>query len=556
MVLLNERMSIITEFKTPAMKRTCLTFSLAAALSTAAFLQSCNQMEEAAKPVAPAGEELKTAASDHGTYQLVSALGGKTAEIANFALTDSVKMHLGTYTGAAHQLWRVQKQGTAFKIMNTGSGKYAQSALISGTQQLIQNFLITGNTQLWNIASAGNGYYKITNKANGLALTNADTGNVTLATYANNNTQWWSFTQLEDKAYRDDQVVNFFHRKHGSISFDQGNSIPLSYGPNAGKVLWIAEDTYTEKLLKPNGKFNCPQFFDIHNSALLQPASHSWNEAETQNVISHNSIYDYEFIASPGEHNSSFTWPGVGIEIGNHVYMYAYEGPKSNGFDKSVIYDFTENATGGLDWGTGVRHEVAGVSDQTKISYSVGMVKPGDGYVYAYGAKTIFLFKNIFVARFAESDPFTWTFWNGSTWAAAPVFTSVAAIHFIGHDDGTLANTAVSYVNGKYVMMQMDLGYFCDNTPHSIYTSTASSVTGPFTDKVEVFSIEDRLNGHLCNYYTPCIHPQFDNGQDELLLTYCLNYTACSVSTCTNGYLDPNYYQVKAIRVPYARIGL
>jgi hypothetical protein len=240
--------------------------------------------------------------------------------------------------------------------------------------------------------------------------------------------------------------------------------------------------------------------------------------------------------------------------VKNHVYMYAYEGGQS--FNRVVIYDFTENATGGLDWGTGVRDSVPGVSDQNTIGYAEGMVKPGDGYVYAYGSKNIFIYKDLYVARFSEQTPLKWTFWNGSAWAATPTDTAAAMIQFIGHDPGTLANVCVSYVNGKYVMMQMDLGYFCDNTPHDVYMSVSNSPTGPFTNKVAVFTIEDMINGHLCNYYTPSIHPEFDNGKNELLVTYCLNYTACDVSTCTNGYLDPNYYQVKGVRIPYALIGL
>jgi len=505
----------------------------------------------------PEGEKLKIAADvggNYGTFQLISVSTGKSAEIANLSLADGGQADLVAYTGTGHQQWRLSDEGNGyFKIMNDGSGKYMQSYYYNNTQQLIQVFSDTSSAQLWSITSTGNGYYKAINKSTGLAITSVDSGVLKLAPYVNNNTQWWSYNQFASQAYRDDHVVSFFHRKHGSISFDQGNSIPLS----DGRSVWVTEDTYTQNdNLQPNGEFKCGWFFDIHNSLLLQPANHSWDEAQTNNIITHNSTHQYEALASPGDHNATETWPGVGVEIGNHVYMYAYEGPQQNGFNDVVIYDFTEGAGGSLDWGTGVRHAIPGVSDQDTITYAAGMVKPGDGYVYAYGTQNVFLVKFLYVARFAENNPFVWTFWNGTTWAARPSYNTAAQVTNIGHDNSVQANTAISYVNGKYVMMQMDLGYFCDNNPHNIYMSTSTSMFGPFTPLKTVFTIEDMISGHLCNYYTPAIHPEFVNGKNELLITYCLNYTSCQVSTCPDGYLDPNFYQVKGVRVPYSEIGL
>jgi hypothetical protein len=528
------------------------------------LLQGCSKNNSetgtarpAAIPVhyAPKGESLKiNGTSDHGTFQLISVSTGKSSEIANLSLADGGTSDLAAFTGIAHQVWRIWDAGNGyFRIMNDGSGKYIQSYLYAGIQQLIQVFKDTISAQMWSITSTGNGYYKCINKATGLAITApADTGEVTLAAYTDKSSQWWTYNQFADQTYRDDYVVNFFHRQHGSISFDQGNSIPLSNG----SVVWVTEDTYTQyDNMQPNGEFPCGWFFNIHNSLLLQPASHSWDESQTNNITTTNSPYQFEVLASPGNHNATETWPGVGVEVGDHVYMYAYEGPQQNGFNDVVIYDFTEGANGSLNWGTAVRHAVPGVSDQDSITYAEGFIKPGDGYVYAYGSVNVFLDKELYLARFAEGSPFVWTFWDGKEWAARPTTATAAQVQFVG-GNAVEANTTGSYVNGKWVMMQMDLGYFCDNTPHNIYMSTSNSPLGPFTAKQQIFTIEDMINGHLCNYYTPSVHPEFINGENELLLTYCLNYTACDVSTCTNGYLDPNFYQLKAVRVPYAEVGL
>jgi len=109
-------------------------------------------------------------------------------------------------------------------------------------------------------------------------------------------------------------------------------------------------------------------------------------------------------------------------------------------------------------------------------------------------------------------------------------------------------------------MMQMDLGYFCDPSPHGIYISTSTSPFGPFSAPKLVYTIQDWYNGHLAKYYTAALHGEFVNGNNELLVTYCLNYNgsggSCSTTTCFGGNQDPNYYQIKGVRIPYSLIGL
>ncbi|RYE12651.1 MAG: hypothetical protein EOP51_31170 [Sphingobacteriales bacterium] len=121
------------------------------------------------------------------------------------------------------------------------------------------------------------------------------------------------------------------------------------------------------------------------------------------------------------------------------------------------------------------------------------------------------------------------------------------------------ASNTMAYINGKFVFVEMDFGYQCPNTKdaHNIYISTSSSPTGPFSQRKIVYSIPDRINGVLSNHYVINAHPQFDNGKNELLVTYCLNYTGCTgVSPCTNNRTDPYYYQAKAVRIPLSIVGM
>ncbi len=479
------------------------------------------------------------------------------------------------YGTAQNQKWYLIQQisgaidgSTPFKIMNVASGLYLEAPDGNNGTQLYTDHANGYPSQVWYLKQVGStNNYNIQN-ANGLVLTNYggsanDGAPISLINQANNNTQYWTLNKIAAEAYRDDQVVQYFLRTSGSIAFDQGSSIPLSYGANSGKVLWVAEDTYSDN----NGgwqpatrSYPCGQFFDVRNSALLQPANHSFDQSQTSNLLTHNSTYKYEILPSPdpNDHGGTYTWPGVGIEVNNHVYMYAHEGGKS--FNSTVLYDFTEN-TSGADWGTAVRHTVSGLSDQTAVDYPTGMVKPGDGYVYAYGNMSdSYGGKYLEVARFSVNTPFSWTFWNGTAWAASPSTASAAQLGVNGGGSkSVLSNNSVSFVNGKYVLVEMDFGYGCPapNSAQNIYISTSASPTGPFKARQKVYAISDKINGVLCNHYVTNIHPEFNNAHNELLVTYCLNFTGCSgVSTCTNGRTDPYYYELKAVRIPYTIPGL
>ena len=550
---------------------------LSCLLSAAVIINSCHK----AGDILPSASSVQvadaaTAAFSYGTYTFTNKSSNKVMQVTaagDSMLYDHALLQQNDYTGSGtatspHQKWIIIPQEKklngyyVYKIMNTASGKYLTSHGNTAGMQLWQYRRDSLYDQLWHILSYRNAYI-IINAGNGLAVVNknASAQNLTAITQekftASNTAAYWNISSIPAESYRDDDVVNFFHRpkiENTTVAFDQGNSIPLTYGNNNGKTLWVTEDCYTCDELKDNGMLNC-WFFKYHNSALLQPAGNNWDPVQTPNITTHNSPQsNLEIIASPGNHNSTYSWPGVGIEVNNHVYMYCWESRAGTLSPNQVLYDFTENDNG-VDWGTAIRTTPHGMSGQVKVVYSNGMVKPGDGYVYVFGSKGVGLGSNIYLARFPQADAQAWQFWNGTAWDTALNSTKTAAIT-IGSTISAQANTAVSYVNGKYVMMSMDLGFFCDPTVHNIYISTSSSPQGPFTAPAIVFTINDMFYGHLARYYTPAIHPQFDNGHNELLLTYCLNYSGCAESPCVNGEQDPNFYQVKAVRVPYSLIGL
>ncbi|MEO6148624.1 MAG: RICIN domain-containing protein [Mucilaginibacter sp.] len=539
-----------------------------------------------------------SAPSNHGTFYISNVNSGKVIEVKSTSqLVDGEAIQQNPYSGsgtatAPNQKWILIQQGTGsitsttkFKIMSVVSGKYIEVPL-AGTSpgtQMWQDKANTNNAQQWYIQLVATNKYKIVNVGNGLVLAANLTTNgaaITQQTFVSGDTkQQWVLNSITAEAYRDDDVVNYFHRTASgtTVAWDQGNTIPLTYSGNNGKVIWVTGDAYNGSQLNGNQKINCGTFFMYRNSALIQPASKSWDPALTTNITTTNStVSPLEIMESPGAHGSTYRWPGPGVELSDKVYYFTYESQYVSGSttipENQALYRLTQN-TGSNAWGTATRLTPAGMSGQTDIQYKEGMVKPGDGYVYVFGSKGIFFnTQNIYVARFATGTPTTWQFWNGTAWTSTRTNAAAAIIH-VGSGDYTQQNVNISYVNGKYVLVQLDLGFFCDPASHDVYISTSATPTGPFTAPQKVFTIQDKYtDGHLAKYYTPALHPEFNNSSNELLLTYSLNYfgnnydpdgagplppTNCSTSYCAGTTdQDPNFYQLKAVRIPYSLVGL
>jgi hypothetical protein len=462
------------------------------------------------------------------------------------------------------QKWHLIYQTTSngiryYHIRNLHSGKLIDVPSASSTSGTVMQqyaaFPQLANQQLWRLVEVASGQFKIVNKGNGLALSIAGgaTGNgaqVIQETNVNNNKQYWTITVTAADTYRDDEVVRFFHRNSaslGSAAFDQGNTIPLTWGANNGKVLWVTQDAWDGSQVQPNGLFNCGDFHRYSNSVLIQPSKTNWNPNSSPNMTIANSTSGKPkqvFNIQPG---TSWTWSGPGVEIGDKVYVHCGEGVALDATGQS-LYRLTQNT--GTQW-VAERTVPNGLANQTAIIYSAGLVKPGDGYVYAYGSQAVsFGYASyIHVARFPENDPQQWQYYNGSTWTSSPSPGAAAKIA------DARGSNSVAYLNGKYILMTMDQGFNCDPS-RNIYISTSNSPTGPFSAEIMVYTIREYFKEQYTRYYTPIIHPEFVNGRNELLLTYSVNFSACGLDGCEGAYLDPYYYRVKGIRVPYSKIGL
>ncbi|PUZ28677.1 hypothetical protein DCC81_04110 [Chitinophaga parva] len=515
-----------------------------------------------------------TSPPDYATVTITNVNSGKFLEVAgnptaNEKFKDNTLLQQWQLSGSVSaqdnwQKWHLIYQTTAggvryYQIRNLFSGKLIDvpsGTNVSGTVlQQYASFPLPADQQLWKLQDLGGGQYNIVNKGNGLALSvsggsTANGAQVIQETAASGNKQRWSIDVIAEDTWRDDAVVRFFFRNstsQGSAAFDEGTSIPLTWSGNNGKVLWITQDAWDGSQLQSNSMFNCNDVFRYNNSVLIQPSHTDWSPGNTPNMTINNSNNGRPLQVFNNQPGTDWSWPGPGVEIGDKVYVQCGEGTSLTASNQS-LYRLTQST--GTQW-VAERFQPNGFSGQTTVSYSSGMVKPGDGYVYAFGSEGVGYGYNsyVHVARFAESSPFVWQYWSGSAWISTVTTGAASKVA-----DG-LGTNAIAYVNGKYVQVTMDQGFNCDAS-RNIYMATATSPTGPFSTPVKVYAIQEYFKGQYARYYTPAIHPEFASGHNELLVTYCLNFSACGQASCDGSYLDPYFYRVKGIRVPYSKIGL
>jgi len=463
-----------------------------------------------------------------------------------------------------------------FQIMNAMSGKYLDVPGGESTgglklQQLSASAEVLEDEQLWQISEVSNGKYKIINKRTGLALTagnNDQNAEIIQSVYIGIDFQLWKLFPYELCSYRDDEVVHFFERNDpnsGSTAFDQGSSIPLTNG----QILWVTQDSWDGWELTSNNMFHSNYFFNYGNSMFLQPSKTNWNPDEALNITRENSAQSRPKQICDIQPNQTFAWPSNGVELNGKVYLNCGEGTGLSAEGQS-IYEIWPKQEGSLVWNS-VRHTIPAISSYSQITYSAGMVKSDDGFVYVFGTKVDLTQFNLYVARFSQNDPLSnWTFWNGTDWTNNPP-ADENELGLAKIFDGQGASVAVSFVNGKYVVVSLDQGFW-ETTEHFIRAATSDSPTGSFAEQKKVYDICENIYGTQAKHYTPNIHPVFQNGRNELLVTYSLNYSAndnhditCNEKgekvvdgiTITNGgFIDPYFYRVKGVRVPYSLMGI
>lgn len=336
-------------------------------------------------------------------------------------------------------------------------------------------------------------------------------------------------------AYKDTVATNFFRRESGLIAADNAISVPLSNG----KVFWNFGDSYIDTYNPKDGTVPC--LFQVRNAAIVQPKD-DWNWKNSKTLTGTNTTGVKSLFKNNADEDH-FMWPGSGFQYKDTMYMYCSSLLRTG----NGAFDFKQS---GNDLWAKLTVPDMKVVKYTElpnfdtIYFGCGYVKDeANGIVYAFGYKSFYIESNVFVARFSLKDPNTnWTFWDGRSWVTD-------ATHAKPITRGASNSVYVCKIRNKYVLVSSEFSVACD-MGKKIYVSTSDHPTGPFTDRKEIYSIDDRERGHSPFFYSVFPHPEYINKKNELLITYCINgYEKC-VPFCEHGKANPDYYRARAIRVP------
>lgn len=334
------------------------------------------------------------------------------------------------------------------------------------------------------------------------------------------------------EAHKDKAFTEFFRRTSGWIAGDGATSVPLS----DGRVLWFFGDSHMDDFDATTGTIPC--LFQVRNAAMLQDK----NDLQHPQTLLNTQSEDKSFFRHPADSTLWF-WPGAGFQSGDTVYVY--------------LTSLQKTAEGG-QWGfRAVGHYLGKLAfPEIKIigyvalpsfdgvEFGCGFVSDSkSGFTYAFGNRKNFTSSDVFVARFPTKNPGSdWVYWDGGNWSSNVTEAAVIA-------RGASTSVSVCKVKNKFVLTTSEFSVACDQGK-DIYISISSSPAGPFSPLKKIFTVDDIVQGHFPFFYLPAAHPEFINADNELLVTYCINGYEPSVSSCTNGRANPDYYRPRAIRIP------
>jgi len=330
--------------------------------------------------------------------------------------------------------------------------------------------------------------------------------------------------------YKDQAFTEHFRQTSGVVAMDGGASIPL----NDGRSLFLYGDSYINNY--DPGTETVPCLFQVRNAG----QTYNINDPSQQSTLTGTGSPASYFQL--GTDNDYWFWPQHGYQQGDTVYVFlsrihhtggpggfAFEGVDSNYIAKILYPALT----------------VVGYSllpSRNGINFGMSVIKEGN-QCYVYGKKNNGFGNDVFVARFQADNIYgAWEFRTANGWSA----NATSAVSF--HDEFT-SSFSFCKVNNKYAMFTTEFSVGCDQGK-IIYSQVADVPYGPFTNRKEIWILDDTLQGHYPFFYLVEPHPEFTSNS-ELLVTYCINGYGTCVETCNNNRMDPDVYRLKAIRIPY-----
>ncbi|MEO6148613.1 MAG: DUF4185 domain-containing protein, partial [Mucilaginibacter sp.] len=281
-----------------------------------------------------------------------------------------------------------------------------------------------------------------------------------------------------------------------------------------------------------------PCLFNANNSVLVQPKGNwDWHNTLTQPGNRGTKSFFYDDA-------KNFIWPMTGFQQGDTVYIYCINLRKTG----SGQYDMKNmgNTWAKIYMPTMKIVGYSKLQNMNEIGFAQGFINdPADKYLYTHGLKD----SKIYVARIPKSNVNgPWQFWDGSNWQA-----DINKIAVIANAPGFSVH--FSKIKGKYLFLSSEFSMACDNGK-DIYAATSNNVTGPFTARKVIYTVDDKVNGHLPFFYGALAHPEYINDKNELLINYSINGYAPCVPGCVEGKYNPDFYRPRAIRVPLSLLDI
>lgn len=346
-----------------------------------------------------------------------------------------------------------------------------------------------------------------------------------------------SIQKEELKTYKDQSFTAHFKRTSGIVAADAAVSVNL----NNGKSLWLFGDSYIDNY-DPASK-TVPCLFQVRNAGMVMSIP---NPAEQPTTLLGNGSPRSYFAVGSG--NSAWFWPGAGYVAGDTVYTFLSRIRSTGGTGGFAFEEVDSQYVAKSKVSELSKVSYVNLGPKAKISFTNGTVS-ADGFIYVYGIKENGLGRDLIVARYPQNNLYTaWEYWTKDGWNKN--INSAEKIH-----REFTSSFHVVKIKNKYLLVTTELSTAC-NQGKEIYSYISDNPFGPFSNKKTIWTVDDTLEGNLPFFYLAYIHPEYDNGKDEVLITYCINgYSGCVV-TCKNNRLDPDVYRPRAIRVPYSSIGI
>lgn len=331
-------------------------------------------------------------------------------------------------------------------------------------------------------------------------------------------------------AYKDTLFTEVFRRSEGWIAGDGAFSIPLGNG----KSLWTFGDSYMDCYDKITGKVPC--LFQARNAVMVIKTAEPYEASTLKNP-------DDPSFFRLGKDRKYWFWPVSGYSYGDTAYifqsrlkstgepgMWGFAGVDSNYVSKLSL--------------SGGKNECNLLPSHNGIGFGTSVIVR-DRFVYIYGIKSNGFGNDLFVARFFTGEMYgPWEYYDGKGWTND--INRISSIH-----SEFTSSFNLCMIDDRYILITTEFSVDCDQGKN-IFAASGSNPWGPFLNHHSIWQVDDLLEGHYPFFYCANAHPEYDNGREELLVTYCINSYGKCVETCINNRLDPDVYRPKAIRVPFS----